>query len=248
MSKFACHYGLDAAHPEKGIIVEMAADDQTLDMSQRSGCLYLEIQATLESWGRFGPPPAPMGDAPVGCFPSHDELDRHSIPDDHHLRRVAGLPRPDNRRCGVDMRPWAAPDLTPEIAALAKRLEMAAAFDAAAVGGFSSEALGEPHSYPSDADAERRLQLAALAALTGQSKEGWTATLRCAEIRKATVDGVEKTALGPIVGVPHTPGQVHLVLADYQAFVDALHAERDAIEARIAATEDTPGILAITRG
>ena len=250
MTKFACRYGVDPARPDKGYIVESAADDKILDMTGRPGCLYLELPGVPEQWGRFGPEPELMGEPPTGTYPNHDELDQHGTPDDHRLRQLAGLPVPDNRRRAADMRDWAAPDLTPDVARLAKRLEMAAALGAAAVGGFDSAVLGgdEPHRYPSDDDGERKLQMAALAALAGQSKPGWTATLRCAETRKEMVDGKPKVIVGAFLGVAHTAAEVHAVLADYQAFHDALHAERDAVEARIATAATVGDILAVTRG
>ena len=236
MTKLACRYGIDAARPEVGIIVESAADDQVLDMTGRPDCLYLELPGPHEQWGRYGPALRLMGDPPRSHHKSNAELDAEGFEKAHPLREIAGLPvRSDNRRLETDMRPWRAPDLTPDVARAAKRLEMGLAFHAAAAS-FDSAALGgEPRRYPSDADAERKLQMAALASLAGQSKAGWTATLRCAEGGSAPV------------GVPHTALQVHAVLADYQAFTDALHAERDAVEARIAAAGAVADILAIAR-
>ena len=190
-----------------------------------------------EQWGRYGPALRLMGDPPRSHHKSNAELDAEGFEKAHPLREIAGLPvKSDNRRLETDMRPWRAPDLTPDVARAAKRLEMGFALDAAAAAGFDSAALGgEPRRYPSDADGERKLQMAALAALARQSKPGWTATLRCAEVG------------GTIVGVPHKPVQVQTVLADYQTFVDALHAERDEIEARIAAASAVADILAIAR-
>jgi hypothetical protein len=230
-----CRYGVDPSAPEKGYVFADYPDGAAPPADAHPDCLAVPDAGPVERFGRFGPAPDLMGDAPASHHASQAELDAQDVAKDSPLRAIAGNAiTKDNRRPATDFRHWAAPDLTVDVARAAKLREVEVADAAAQIGGFPSSALGAPHTYPSDADALGKMQMAAIAALSGQSKPAWTAALRCVD-----ADGVA-------AGRPHKAAQVHQVVGDFQAFSDALQAKRDDLAAQIAAAADVAAALAIT--
>lgn len=241
-----CEYGVDPSDPAAGVV--RASYDRAPAGVPHSGCIAVPYDGAIEALGKFGPEPELMGEAPRSHFASHVELDEEEVAADHPRRALAGRPiTQDNRRVAADMRPFAAPQLTLEVARAARAAEIEAAHDAAHDGGFVSSTLGKAHRYPSDAEAAGKMQMAAIAALSGQSKPGWTATLRCAALREGT-GSEEATSADEPTGVPHKAAQVHQVVGDFQAFSDALQAKRDALLARIAGAPDVGAALAVAWG
>jgi hypothetical protein len=73
-------------------------------------------------------------------------------------------------------------------------------------GGFSSSALGSPHTYPSNETDQRNLALAGVAAVFNSSTVGWATNLWCQD------------SLGAWSLVTHTASQVLQVTSDFDNF------------------------------
>ncbi|MBH0619404.1 hypothetical protein I3A86_25265, partial [Salmonella enterica] len=192
-----CDYGVDPSDPTLGLVLASYDDDKVPAGEPYEGCIAVPHAGALEDLEKLGPEPEKLGDEPRSHHKSHVELDAEGINLDHPWRAIAGRPITDNRQPAVDMRPRMAPRLTLDVAQSAATWKVSRAATLAHDAGFPCDALGSTFTYGSDDEASRKLQLAAIAALSGQSKPGWTATLQCAD------------EAGANAGRPHNASQVH---------------------------------------
>ena len=101
----------------------------------------------------------------------------------------------------------------------------------AIVSGFSSNALGAPHAYPSDETDQRNLSDACVAAAT--AAQGWSTSLWC-------------EASGAWALTPHTAAQVQQVMADWIAYRAAQQERLVTLLADIQAAINPAAITAVT--
>jgi hypothetical protein len=100
------------------------------------------------------------------------------------------------------------------------------------VGGFSSAALGAPHTYPSTPTDQANLASAAIAALNAPA--GWETPLSCAD------------ASGAWSLVQHTATQVAQVKTDELVMISAARVKLAALKMSVVAETTIPAVQAIT--
>lgn len=116
----------------------------------------------------------------------------------------------------------------------AKVAELRAACAAHITGGFVSEALGEPHTYPSATTDQQNLAASVLASLLPGLPADWSTPFWC-----LNADGAWSFA-------PHNAAQIQRVGADGKAFVVAAQTELNALAEQVDAAPSVEAVAAIT--
>lgn len=115
-----------------------------------------------------------------------------------------------------------------------KVASLRAACGAAIMGGFGSNALGAPHTYPSGMTDQANLIGSVTASLLPGLAAGWTTPFWCADVS------------GAWAFLPHTAAQIQQVGADGKAMVVAAQARLGALVAAVAAAATADQVAAIT--
>lgn len=110
-----------------------------------------------------------------------------------------------------------------------------AACGAAIVGGYTSSALGSPHTYPSTATDQMNMAGSVMASLIPGLPSTWTTMFWC-----------QDQATGKWAMTPHTASQIQKAGADDKAWIETCQQKLESLSAQVQAATTATGVQSIT--
>ena len=161
--------------------------------------------------------------------------DAVEISDDLYREILSGQSEGMIIAAGEDGIPLLSSPPEPPLADVKERrnLSIKASCGAAITGGFTSSALGGPHTYPSDQNSQANLAANVLSSMYPDLKADWITPQLCAD------------AEGDWVYRPHTAAQIQQVGLDGKAAILACLTRIDALRKAIDSAADVAAVQAI---